>query len=186
MTPSTPRSSSREFYAGGDRYVLSAIPFDPAEKLAEELRRREAGRRADRLVSSGPLTACRGRKDGAPCGSSASARGSELPGALVSGSVLPLPPVMASLGLDPAGTIRSVLPFLGPLCEAIGAAAARGDELIPLDQTRLGPPVTDPPNLFACGANYCLAPVRARPGHARNPHPAGHVPQAPVRAVRPR
>jgi len=24
-----------EFYAGGDRYVLSAIPFDPAEKLAE-------------------------------------------------------------------------------------------------------------------------------------------------------
>jgi 2,4-dichlorophenol 6-monooxygenase len=26
-----------EFYAGGDRYVLSAIPFDPAEKL-EELR----------------------------------------------------------------------------------------------------------------------------------------------------
>ena len=81
-------------------------------------------------------------------------RGSERPGALVSGSVLPLPPVMASLGLDPAGTIRSVLPFLGPLCEAIGAAAARGDQLIPLDQTRLGPPVTDPPNLFACGANY--------------------------------
>jgi catechol-2,3-dioxygenase len=24
-----------EFYAGGDRYVLSAIPFDPAEKLKE-------------------------------------------------------------------------------------------------------------------------------------------------------
>ena len=24
-----------EFYAGGDRYVLSAIPFDPAKKLAE-------------------------------------------------------------------------------------------------------------------------------------------------------
>jgi 2-keto-4-pentenoate hydratase/2-oxohepta-3-ene-1,7-dioic acid hydratase in catechol pathway len=81
-------------------------------------------------------------------------RGSELPGALVNGSVLPLPPVMAGLGLDPAGTIRSVLPFLGPLGEAIGAAAARGDQLIPLDQTRLGPPVTDPPNLFACGANY--------------------------------
>ena len=81
-------------------------------------------------------------------------RGSELPGALVNGSVLPLPPVMASLGLAPTGTIRSVLPFLGPLCEAIGAAAARGDQLIPLDQTRLGPPITDPPNLFACGANY--------------------------------
>jgi 2-keto-4-pentenoate hydratase/2-oxohepta-3-ene-1,7-dioic acid hydratase in catechol pathway len=81
-------------------------------------------------------------------------RGSELPGALVNDSVLPLPPVMASLGLAPDGTIRSVLPFLGPLCEAIGAAAARGDQLIPLDQTRLGPPITDPPNLFACGANY--------------------------------
>ena len=37
-------------------------------------------------------------------------RGSERPGALVNGSVLPLPPVMASLGLDPTGTIRSVLP----------------------------------------------------------------------------
>jgi hypothetical protein len=24
-----------EFYAGGDRYVLSAIPFDPAKKLGE-------------------------------------------------------------------------------------------------------------------------------------------------------
>jgi 2-keto-4-pentenoate hydratase/2-oxohepta-3-ene-1,7-dioic acid hydratase in catechol pathway len=81
-------------------------------------------------------------------------RGSELPGALVNGAVLPLPPVMASLGLAPTGTIRSVLPFLGPLGEAIGAAAARGDQLIPLGQTRLGPPVTDPPNLFACGANY--------------------------------
>src|ERR1700734_1076301 len=86
-------------------------------------------------------------------------RGSELPGALVNDSVLPLPPVMASLGPaalgpPPAGPIRGVLPFLGPLCEAIGAAAARGDQLIPLDQTRLGPPITDPPNLFACGANY--------------------------------
>src|SRR3984957_17625259 len=81
-------------------------------------------------------------------------RGSELPGAVVDGSVLPLPPVRASLGLAPTGSIRSVLPFLGPLGEAIGAAAARGDQLIPLDQTRLGPPITDPPNLFACGANY--------------------------------
>src|ERR1700691_3190239 len=81
-------------------------------------------------------------------------RGSELPGALVNGSILPLPPVMASLGLAPAGTIRSVLPFLGALRDAIRAAAARGDQLIPLDQTRLGPPITDPPNLFACGANY--------------------------------
>jgi 2-keto-4-pentenoate hydratase/2-oxohepta-3-ene-1,7-dioic acid hydratase in catechol pathway len=81
-------------------------------------------------------------------------RGSELPGALVDDSVLPLPPVMAGLGLDPAGTIRSVLPFLGPLSEAVAAAASHGDELIPLARTRLGPPVTDPPNLFSCGANY--------------------------------
>jgi 2-keto-4-pentenoate hydratase/2-oxohepta-3-ene-1,7-dioic acid hydratase in catechol pathway len=61
---------------------------------------------------------------------------------------------MARIGLAPAGTIRSVLPFLGPLSEAVTSAAARGDELIPLDQTRLGPPIIDPPNLFACGANY--------------------------------
>jgi 2-keto-4-pentenoate hydratase/2-oxohepta-3-ene-1,7-dioic acid hydratase in catechol pathway len=47
-----------------------------------------------------------------------------------------------------------VLPFLGPLSEAIASAVAGGDELIPLDQTRLGPPIIDPPNLFACGANY--------------------------------
>jgi 2-keto-4-pentenoate hydratase/2-oxohepta-3-ene-1,7-dioic acid hydratase in catechol pathway len=81
-------------------------------------------------------------------------RGSELPGALISDSVLPLPPVMARIGLAPAGTVRSVLPFLGPLSEAIASAVAGGDELIPLDQTRLGPPIIDPPNLFACGANY--------------------------------
>jgi 2-keto-4-pentenoate hydratase/2-oxohepta-3-ene-1,7-dioic acid hydratase in catechol pathway len=81
-------------------------------------------------------------------------RGSELPGVLINDSVLPLPPVMARIGLAPAGTIRSVLPFLGPLAGAITSAVARGDELIPLDQTRLGPPIIDPPNLFACGANY--------------------------------
>jgi 2-keto-4-pentenoate hydratase/2-oxohepta-3-ene-1,7-dioic acid hydratase in catechol pathway len=81
-------------------------------------------------------------------------RGSELPGALINDSVLPLPPVMARIGLAPAGTVRSVLPFLGPLSEAIASAVAGGDELIPLDQTRLGPPIIDPSNLFACGANY--------------------------------
>jgi len=80
-------------------------------------------------------------------------RGSELPGVLINDSVLPLPPVMASLGLAQNGTIRSVLPFLGELSEAITAAVDR-TELIPLAQTRLGPPVIDPPNLFACGANY--------------------------------
>ncbi|HET6188597.1 MAG TPA: fumarylacetoacetate hydrolase family protein [Trebonia sp.] len=61
---------------------------------------------------------------------------------------------MARIGLAPAGTVRSVLPFLGPLSEAIASAVAGGDQLIPLDQTRLGPPIIDPPNLFACGANY--------------------------------
>ena len=80
-------------------------------------------------------------------------RGSELPGVLVGDHVLPLAAVMASLGLAPAGTIRSVLPFLGQLSEAVSAAATSG-ELIPLAQTRLGPPVPDPPNLFACGGNY--------------------------------
>ena len=80
-------------------------------------------------------------------------RGSELPGVLAGDHVLPLPPVMASLGLAPAGTTRSVLPFLGQLSEAVSAAAATS-ELIPLAQTRLGPPVPDPPNLFACGGNY--------------------------------
>jgi 2,4-didehydro-3-deoxy-L-rhamnonate hydrolase len=80
-------------------------------------------------------------------------RGSELPGVLVGDHVLPLPPVMASLGLAPAGTTRSVLPFLGQLSEAVRAAATPG-ELIPMAQTRLGPPVPDPPNLFACGGNY--------------------------------
>ena len=80
-------------------------------------------------------------------------RGSELPGVLVGDYVLPLPPVMASLGLAPTGTVRSVLPFLGPLSEAVSAAATSG-ELIPLAQTRLGPPGPDPPNLFACGGNY--------------------------------
>ena len=80
-------------------------------------------------------------------------RGSELPGVLVGDHVLPLAPVMASLGLPPGGTTRSVLPFLGQLAEAVSAAAPPG-ELIPLARTRLGPPVPDPPNLFACGGNY--------------------------------
>jgi 2,4-diketo-3-deoxy-L-fuconate hydrolase len=81
-------------------------------------------------------------------------RGSELPGVLVDNEILPLPPVMARIGLAPTGGIRSVLPFLGPLGEAVSAAIARGDETVPVEQTRLGPPVLDPPNLFDCGANY--------------------------------
>jgi 2,4-didehydro-3-deoxy-L-rhamnonate hydrolase len=81
-------------------------------------------------------------------------RGNELPGVLAGESVLPLNRVMTDLGLPRTATLRNVLPFLGLLDEAIGAALERGDELIPVARTRLGPPLTDPPNLFACGANY--------------------------------
>jgi 2-keto-4-pentenoate hydratase/2-oxohepta-3-ene-1,7-dioic acid hydratase in catechol pathway len=81
-------------------------------------------------------------------------RGNELPGALIDDSVLPLSRVLADIGLVPTGTIRSVLPFLDLLGAGIDAAVDRGDELIPLSQTRLGPPIVDPPNLFSCGANY--------------------------------
>jgi 2-keto-4-pentenoate hydratase/2-oxohepta-3-ene-1,7-dioic acid hydratase in catechol pathway len=81
-------------------------------------------------------------------------RGNELPGVLVGDSVLPLTRVMTNLGLPRTATLRSALPFLSLLTEAIAAALDRGDELIPVPRTRLGPPITDPPNLFACGANY--------------------------------
>jgi 2-keto-4-pentenoate hydratase/2-oxohepta-3-ene-1,7-dioic acid hydratase in catechol pathway len=81
-------------------------------------------------------------------------RRSELPGVLVGESVLPLTRVLTDLGLPRTGTVRTVLPFLGLLDEAITAALSRGDELIPVAETRLGPPIIDPPNLFACGANY--------------------------------
>ena len=80
--------------------------------------------------------------------------GNERPGVMVNDSVLPLSRVMADIGIAPTGTIRNVLPFLDRLSEGIAAAIARADELIPLAQTRLGPPITDPPNLFDCGANY--------------------------------
>ena len=80
--------------------------------------------------------------------------GSELPGVLIDNEILPLPPVMTRIGLPPTGGIRSVLPFLGPLGEAVDAAIASGDETVPVEQTRLGPPIPDPPNLFNCGANY--------------------------------
>jgi len=81
-------------------------------------------------------------------------RGSELPGVLVDDSVLPLAPVLTDLGLARTGTVRSVLPFLDLLGAGIDAALERGDELIPLAETRLGPPLVDPPNIFVCGANY--------------------------------
>jgi 2,4-diketo-3-deoxy-L-fuconate hydrolase len=81
-------------------------------------------------------------------------RGGEAPGALVGDAILPLAAVMTAIGLSPAGGIRGALPFLGLLAEGIEAALERGDETIPVTQTRLGPPVADPPNLFNCGANY--------------------------------
>jgi 2,4-diketo-3-deoxy-L-fuconate hydrolase len=81
-------------------------------------------------------------------------RGSEAPGILVGESVLPLTRVLTDLGLPRGATLRTVLPFLGLLGEAVAGALGRGDELVPVAQTRLGAPIIDPPNLFACGANY--------------------------------
>jgi hypothetical protein len=81
-------------------------------------------------------------------------RGSEIPGVLVGDSVLPLPRVFADLGLPRTTTLRGALPFLGLLQEAVTTAVNRGDELLLLSSTRLGPPLLDPPNLFVCGANY--------------------------------
>jgi hypothetical protein len=81
-------------------------------------------------------------------------RGSELPGALVHDSVLPLERVLADIGLARTDSLRRVLPFLDRLGEGIDVALQRGDELIPVAQTRLGPPIVDPPNLFSVGANY--------------------------------
>src|SRR5882757_6769358 len=81
-------------------------------------------------------------------------RGSELPGVLVHDSVLPLGRVLADIGFERTDSLRRVLPFLDLLGAGIEAALQRGDELIPIAQTRLGPPVVDPPNLFSVGANY--------------------------------
>lgn len=75
-------------------------------------------------------------------------RGSELPGAVVGDSVLPLGRVLADIGLERAGSLRSALPFLGLLGEGIDTALKRGDELITVARTRLGPPIVDPPNIF--------------------------------------
>jgi 2-keto-4-pentenoate hydratase/2-oxohepta-3-ene-1,7-dioic acid hydratase in catechol pathway len=80
--------------------------------------------------------------------------GNEAPGVLVDDHVLPLTRVMTDLGLPRTSTLRSVLPLLGVLGAAVDTALDRGDELIPVDRTRLGPPVVDPPNVFVCGANY--------------------------------
>jgi 2-keto-4-pentenoate hydratase/2-oxohepta-3-ene-1,7-dioic acid hydratase in catechol pathway len=81
-------------------------------------------------------------------------RGNERSGVLVDDAILPLSRVMADIGIAPNGTIRNLLPFLDRVGEEVAAALDRGEEVIPVAQTRLGPPITDPPNLFNCGANY--------------------------------
>jgi 2-keto-4-pentenoate hydratase/2-oxohepta-3-ene-1,7-dioic acid hydratase in catechol pathway len=106
-------------------------------------------------------------------------RGSEVPGVLVNDSVLPLGRVLADIGLGRAGGIRGVLPFLDLLGEGIDLALARGDELVPLAQTRLGPPIVDPPNLFVCGANYFAHLAE----EGMDPH---RMPTMPVMFLKPR
>jgi 2-keto-4-pentenoate hydratase/2-oxohepta-3-ene-1,7-dioic acid hydratase in catechol pathway len=82
-------------------------------------------------------------------------RGNERPGVLIGDdSILPLSRVMADIGIAPNGTVRNLLPFLDRVQEGVSAAVDRGDEVIPVDRARLGPPIADPPNLFNCGANY--------------------------------
>jgi 2,4-diketo-3-deoxy-L-fuconate hydrolase len=81
-------------------------------------------------------------------------RGSEAPGVLVGDGILPLSAVFIEIGLPPSSGIRSALPLLDQLTRRVEAALERGDATIPVSQTRLGPPVLDPPNLFNCGANY--------------------------------
>ena len=81
-------------------------------------------------------------------------RGSELPGAIIEDSILPLGPVLTGFGLGRAQSVRAALPMLDDLRSGIAESLDRGAELIPLAGTRLGPPVVDPPNLFVCGANY--------------------------------
>jgi 2,4-diketo-3-deoxy-L-fuconate hydrolase len=105
-------------------------------------------------------------------------RGSEAPGALVDDAILPLAAVMTRLGLSPAEGIRSALPSLGRLADGIEAALERGDETIPMTQTRLGPPVSDPPNLFNCGANYFAHLIE----HGMDP---GALPTLPVIFLKP-
>jgi 2-keto-4-pentenoate hydratase/2-oxohepta-3-ene-1,7-dioic acid hydratase in catechol pathway len=105
-------------------------------------------------------------------------RGSEVPGALVHDSVLPLGRVLADIGLARTDSLRPVLPFLDRLGEGIDAALQRGDELIPVAQTRLGPPIVDPPNLFSVGANYFAHLVE----HGADP---AKMPTLPVIFVKP-
>ncbi|MFE1961573.1 fumarylacetoacetate hydrolase family protein [Streptomyces sp. NPDC059479] len=82
-------------------------------------------------------------------------RGNERPGVLIGeDSILPLSRVMADIGIAPDGTVRNLLPFLDRVREGVSVAVDRGDEVVPVAQTRLGPPIADPPNLFNCGANY--------------------------------
>ena len=80
-------------------------------------------------------------------------RGSERPGVLVGDHVLPLAAGDGQSRARPGRDHPQRAPVPRP---AVGGGQRRGraSELIPLAQTRLGPPVPDPPNLFACGGNY--------------------------------
>jgi len=93
-------------------------------------------------------------------------------------SVLPLERVLADIGLARTDSLRRVLPFLDRLGEGIDVALQRGDELIPVAQTRLGPPIVDPPNLFSAGANYFAHLVE----HGADP---AKMPTLPVIFVKP-
>jgi hypothetical protein len=111
-------------------------------------------------------------------------RGNEQPDVLVGDSVLPLTRVMTDLGLPRTATLRSALPFPSLLNGAMAAALDRGDELIPVSRTRLGPPITDPPNLFACGASYFARLSEGALAIKSLPTAAGHVRQTPAGPAR--
>ena len=82
-------------------------------------------------------------------------RGGEVPGVLVGDGILPLKPLAVEMGLSPHTSMRDLLPVLDQIANRLGSAAdPSGDDLVPHDSARLGPPVIDPPNIFVCGANY--------------------------------
>jgi 2-keto-4-pentenoate hydratase/2-oxohepta-3-ene-1,7-dioic acid hydratase in catechol pathway len=82
-------------------------------------------------------------------------QGGEVPGVLIGDAILPLGPLATELGLPPHASMRSLLPALDRIADRLGSAVDRfGKDLVRLGSVRLGPPVTDPPNIFVCGANY--------------------------------
>jgi 2-keto-4-pentenoate hydratase/2-oxohepta-3-ene-1,7-dioic acid hydratase in catechol pathway len=82
-------------------------------------------------------------------------QGAEVPGVLAGDQILPLGLLAAELGLPPQTSLRGLLPVLDQVADWLGSAAGLiGEDLTPLGETRLGPPIVDPPNIFVCGANY--------------------------------